>query len=415
MTGIDSEPDLDELEALLINNEAFNRIESYLNRFNPIRVMRMERMEIRHSAILAWLLDPRETHGLGDTFLRAFLSEALRGRQDLGRPTALDVSLSDMRDAEVRREWQGIDIFILLPRLNWAFVMENKFYSTQREDQLAGYIRAVRASYEPQGESLLVRGIFLTLLDEEPQDASYAPIRYGTICDLLPRLLARTEGTIDQQVKTFLHHYLEIIREEAGMSDERVTMEALARTLYRKHRKVLDFIIEHGATTDFIVAAEALFGEGAEYHDVLTVGEKKYVYSHHTNYQYSFIPWDWVEKLGGRQTEWPGCDDWWAGYPLICWFQLQEGADASKGQLRLFAEVGPIENHEFRSKLIRAIESVAEKKELRNVVFQRGAADEGRQFSKFLKRNSIAINDMQDAEEIEEGYEDADGQVRALF
>ena len=39
--------------------------------------MKMERMEIRHSTILSWLLSPNETHGLSDKFLKAFLGAAL--------------------------------------------------------------------------------------------------------------------------------------------------------------------------------------------------------------------------------------------------------------------------------------------------------------------------------------------------
>lgn len=113
-------PTSDEFEKLLVNNDGVARIEAYLNRFNPIRVMRMERMEIRHSAILAWLLDPRESHGLNDKFLKAFIGEALRGRSSKGRPTALDVARADLRDTAIRREWQNIDIFIHSESNGWG-------------------------------------------------------------------------------------------------------------------------------------------------------------------------------------------------------------------------------------------------------------------------------------------------------
>lgn len=57
-------PTQDELERIFVNNPDFVQIESYLNRFKPIRVMGTKRMEIRHSTILAWLLNPTDTHGL---------------------------------------------------------------------------------------------------------------------------------------------------------------------------------------------------------------------------------------------------------------------------------------------------------------------------------------------------------------
>ncbi|MDK1492465.1 PD-(D/E)XK nuclease family protein [Sinorhizobium sp. 7-81] len=137
-----------ELEDLFVNNRDLQRVAAYLNRFNPIRTMRMDGMEIRHSSILAWLLDPRETHGLSDRFLRGFLCEAMRGQSALGSPTALEIAQADLRDAEVRREWQQIDIFVLLPRLNWAFVIENKFHSSQHEGQLAKYAERVKSIFE---------------------------------------------------------------------------------------------------------------------------------------------------------------------------------------------------------------------------------------------------------------------------
>ena len=96
------------------NNEKLSMIESYTMRFNPIKVMKMERMEIRHSAILSWLLSPSETHGLGDRFLKAFLAQALVGQNSKEEPSALDISRSNLHDADVRCEWRNIDIFILI-------------------------------------------------------------------------------------------------------------------------------------------------------------------------------------------------------------------------------------------------------------------------------------------------------------
>ena len=48
-----------DLEALLINNQDLSQISSHLSCFNPIKVMGMEKMEIRHSNILGWLLNPQ--------------------------------------------------------------------------------------------------------------------------------------------------------------------------------------------------------------------------------------------------------------------------------------------------------------------------------------------------------------------
>ena len=43
---------VEAFEELFVNNKDFDDIEDHINQFNPIKIMGMERMEIRHSAIL---------------------------------------------------------------------------------------------------------------------------------------------------------------------------------------------------------------------------------------------------------------------------------------------------------------------------------------------------------------------------
>lgn len=397
MAGV---PTSEELEAAFVNNPTLTQIDSYLSRFNPIRVMRMERMEIRHSAILAWLLDPAESHGLDDKFLKAFLGEALRGQGGLGAPTALDIARADLRDTIVRREWQHIDIFIHSARNGWGFVVENKYDSSQHEGQLSKYLDRVHAGLGVEAEHLIVRGIFLTLHDEEPADPRYAPINYATICQLLARFVRHESQLLTAEVRTFLGHYTEILEEEAGLSDQRIEMEKLAKQLYREHKKVLDFIMEHGSGSDFSIAAESLIGADLEYLDTFEVDGQKFRYNYADQRLLSFLPEPWYQALGQDQFEWPGCEKWWAGYPVISWLQLWPQADGKSGQLAIYTEVGPLSEHEFRKALIDAIQTAGEGLAKNRIKFQRTAAEEGKKYSKFLKDNLHLVRDVQDAEEI---------------
>ena len=395
--------DPSDFEALFVNNRSLARIAGYLNRFNPIRVMKMERMEIRHSAILAWLLSPQESHGFGDQFLKAFLGEALRGQAKLGAPTALDVFRADLRSAQVRREWQNIDILIHLPEEGWAFVVENKFDSKQRDGQLTGYIEKVQALIEHEEGELIVRGVFLTLHDEEPADARYAPVNYEAICEILPDVIAREAHSLTVEVKTFLTHYVEILEEELGVSKEHNEMEKLARELYRDHKKVLDFVIEHGASSDFAIAIRSVAGDDPDFGIPVNIEGAEYHFDWIGNDMASFLPAHWYNGLGADRFDWDGCEDWWLGYPLVAWFQLVSDADGSGGQLKLYAEVGPIAAHDFRKLLIEKIQEAAAKAGTDKVRFQRGASDEGKRFSKFLKQNALTVKDVQDADEIASG------------
>lgn len=402
MNGAAEPPTQEELEDLFVNNAGMQTIETFLNRFNPIRIMRMERMEIRHSAILAWLLDPQESHGLDDKFLRAFLGEALRGQSWMGFPNALDIAQSDLRDVVVRREWQNIDLFVHSPRLGWAFVIENKLDSQQHGDQLARYISKVRSLFDNGKETLVVRGVFLTLHDEElsaRDQKTYVPIGYDAIHEILPGLLEQELHLLTNEVATFLRHYIEILEDALDESEEQTAMEKLARQLYRDHSKALQFVMRHGETTNFEFAMHNLGVDDPEYDVPVEIEGRNYHFDWLGQDQASFVPASWFDGLGADTYSWDGCEDWWMGEPMIVWFHLLRRDDAS-GQLRLYAEVGPLTKHEFRKKLIRGIETIAEEHNSPRIKFQRGAADEGKRFSKFFKNNTHHIQDVQDSDEI---------------
>lgn len=46
----------------LENTPEFNKLDQQFNAFNPFKVLRVAKYEIRHSNVLAWLFDPNENH-----------------------------------------------------------------------------------------------------------------------------------------------------------------------------------------------------------------------------------------------------------------------------------------------------------------------------------------------------------------
>ncbi len=406
MTLASHHPSQDELEALFVNNAKLNQIAAYLNRFNPIRVMRMEGMEIRHSAILAWLLDPFENHGFGDAFLRAFLAQALL-RADNPVLTALEVSQADLRDAEIQREKRNIDLFVSSPSNGWAFIIENKFHSKQSEGQLAKYLERAEKDAKDANLSFKHQGIFLTLKEEAPSAdvaEKYVTLRYADVCKILGALMAENQTRMGSEVQQFLTHYLEIIRDATAMNDEKTEMETLARQLYRSHKKAIDFIMEHGVSTEFTFAADQVFGESLNYGDKANAEGLQIIYHQSNKHSFSFVPTSWVDALGGEKSKpWPGCENWWAGFPVICWFQLNTKDDGVKGALFLYAEVGPIEEPDDRKCLIEGIQKCAKGNLSTKIKFRADATRAGARYSKFLNGNSTPIADVSDAEAIGAG------------
>ncbi len=397
----------DEIEQFIVNNEDLNEIESHLNRFNPIRVMKMERMEIRHSSILAWLLNPRENHGLNDLFLRRFLAEALKGSGH--ELSALEVANANLSDANVYVEWHHIDIFIECPEKGWAFVIENKVDSFQHSNQLEKYRNLVKKRFE----KYKIVCLFLTLSGEEPDDNEYLPVNYRDVLPLLSLVLKSHQDTLSDSVYSFIEYYTEILGELCGMNDDDKKMQALARKVYQKNKKVIDFIMEHGASTEFQFSVQQLLdaeedpGWGREF----DYSGTKYCYFGQSTSAFSFLPVLWMKAMGGVSHDqngkfsendtysWGGCQNWWSQYPIICWFNLTEKAEG-KGSLRLFSEVGPLKEYKQRLSLIEAIEDSFCDSKL--VSFNAKSKGNGTKYSKFLdiKYFSEAVDDVQSSESI---------------
>ena len=66
---------LKELYSNLLNDVDFDKLDLGLKNPNIFSILRISKNEIRHSNFLCWLLDPNQSHGLGDIFLKRFLRE----------------------------------------------------------------------------------------------------------------------------------------------------------------------------------------------------------------------------------------------------------------------------------------------------------------------------------------------------
>jgi hypothetical protein len=63
------------------------------------------------------------------------------------------------------------------------------------------------------------------------------------------------------------------------MNERTTELAKLARQLYQRHKKVLDFIIEHGVGTDFATAARTLFGNNPKRGTGEMIGKGAYVFA----------------------------------------------------------------------------------------------------------------------------------------
>ena len=59
----------------LIKDINFDRLDLELKNPNIFQILKISNTEIRHSNFLSWLLDPSQSHKIGDIFLKRFLLE----------------------------------------------------------------------------------------------------------------------------------------------------------------------------------------------------------------------------------------------------------------------------------------------------------------------------------------------------
>ncbi len=115
--------------------------------FNAFDVLRYAEYEIRHSNVIAWLLDPAGTHGVGRVFLEWFLEQARLP----GKLPPKTVRGDGGQTVRVERELHYVDVMIFLESDQGRHVIaiENKpgWASPEHYDQVRGYATVLGEKY----------------------------------------------------------------------------------------------------------------------------------------------------------------------------------------------------------------------------------------------------------------------------
>ncbi|USN98295.1 MAG: PD-(D/E)XK nuclease family protein [Phycisphaeraceae bacterium] len=226
------------LERFVVENDELTDLEAEIGRLNIFDALGIVNAEIRHSNFLAWLLDPAESHGQGQLFLRVFLIDLLREAPPADRPLSpVDLDGSDLRGVQIRREWRHIDLLIVAEEPRIVIAIENKIFAGEHSNQLERYKQVVESAF-PDHKPLFV---FLTREGDEPSDEAWCPYDYGRLYRALARCVKRNEDSIGEEVRVFVGHYLAMLRSRF-MDDPKI--DELVDRIYRNHRQALDLIFE---------------------------------------------------------------------------------------------------------------------------------------------------------------------------
>lgn len=339
------------LDLFLVGNSELEQLEARLSAFNLFRVLRVEEVEIRHSNVLAWLLDPSESHGLGALFLRRFLSSVLLDTDvESASLSPAGVELMPFGEVEVYRERHNIDILVRgaggrgTAAVRWCLLVENKIRAKESKDQLVRYRQAVEREF-PEDK---VVPIFLTVDGDDPSDdaeeAGFIPLSHRHVLEVASSVIKQHRARIPSDAQVFLDHYLNSLR--------RITMEdpelvELCKQIYRKHREAITLIVDHGAASERYEICKTEIGKLVKC-DFPPIIARNRIW---------FVPEEMgaeipnVEMAGWKFLKRPDSDDG-EGIPISFWMRYS----VKRSRAGISLELGPTANKSVRQRILKAAE-----------------------------------------------------------
>ena len=137
--------------------------------YNLFSILNIERYELKHSALIANLLDPKGSHGCGDAFLRAFFEIALKGTAYPFESSTPPNSYTEYYTGPIAGDTGGrIDILVKSSR--YGLIIENKIYAGDQDKQLTRYDNYGKETFGADGYLL----VYLTLYGYDASKESTA-------------------------------------------------------------------------------------------------------------------------------------------------------------------------------------------------------------------------------------------------
>jgi len=236
--------ELEALEDFICKNTELQELEKRFEKFNIFDCLKLSNNEIRHSNFLGWLLDPKETHGLGDFFLKEFSKKILYENKICKKyncPTIFDIDCWDLSNVELWREYRNIDLLIIDEENKFIFVIENKIWTSQHDNQLNRYKEIVDDEFDDKEYKKLF--VYLKPKTEQIEEP-YIYVSYKAVIDVLKLLLDTKDDKMSSEIYTAIRHYKEMIERDIMNEDE---IKKICKRIYSNHKKAIDLINKHNS------------------------------------------------------------------------------------------------------------------------------------------------------------------------
>lgn len=211
-------------------------LQPWLYDTNIFSILKMDKLEIRHSNFLAYLFDSNETHGLKDTFFKNFVINCLSMNDSNEQFDVIDIFLNHYLDLEVYRERRNIDLLIISKEYKIVLCIENKVEASESNGQLDKYKLYVDETY-PDFKRLFV---FLTPDGSAPSNSNWNVMTYRSIINILEALLLKHD--LDSKIEMIIKDYIDVLKRSVTMDEE---LQRICQRIYKEHKDVLELIFEN--------------------------------------------------------------------------------------------------------------------------------------------------------------------------
>lgn len=222
-----------------VKDPTLEKLELKLNEPNFFYILNFQKAEIRHSNFLAWLMDPKENHRLGDLFLKRVLKDIF-SNQNYDWIDEFTIDSIELSNVEIRREWNYIDIFIIIN--DFVICIENKIDSKEHSNQLQRYKNIIDTNYKNHNKAF----VYLTPYGNEPEtihkNNEFKTYSYEQILINIENILNLHSESLSPRIKNYIEDYLLILKREIMKEEE---ANELANRIYTAHKDAIDFIIEN--------------------------------------------------------------------------------------------------------------------------------------------------------------------------
>ena len=254
-------------------DESLTKIElSKSDEINVFYATGMTTQEIKHSAFLSWLLNPKQTHKLGNLFLSRLLQKLIERNNEFDNAksncdilqnqgfssfsafnnflSAQDICVET--EKTITSPESRIDIFIQSVSTDTTIVVENKIFTSTHDDQLKRY----------QDESSIYKGekiyIYLTPQGDVPKgidgdyQSEWCVLSYKDISDVIKKILKETQSNrTHTRLKFLMEDYVKMI--DTNILKNNDNLRILCKQIKEKHAEAIELLLNYTDNTEQVV------------------------------------------------------------------------------------------------------------------------------------------------------------------